>query len=132
MLAGFKNCLALLVCSLLLLAMRSPASNASFAGMDVWETENPDYSMLSKIVIDKDEKKLLAAEPCEDDDCNWGWTSLEDSPGGYIARYESEDVTYELFVREMSTEEIQLYITSTISPKSKVFLALDHMYRSQP
>ncbi|MEM6342754.1 MAG: hypothetical protein AAF927_02705 [Bacteroidota bacterium] len=112
--------------------MRSPATHSSFVGMDVWETENPDYSMLSRIVIDKNDQKLLAAEPCDEDDCNWGWTKLEDSPGGYIARYESEDVTYELFVREMSTEEIQLYITSTISAETKVFLALDRMYRSQP
>ncbi|MFK7920358.1 MAG: hypothetical protein AB8H47_00300 [Bacteroidia bacterium] len=129
MLAGFKNCLALFVCSLFCLAMRSPSNNSTYAGLDIWETENPDYSMLARIVIDKDEKKLLAAEPCEDDDCNWGWTSLVDSPGGYIARYTSEDVTYELFVREMNDQEIQLYITSTISQESKVFLALDRMYR---
>ena len=69
MLAGFKNCLALLVCSLLLLAMRSPASTVSFDGMDVWETENPDYSMLSRIVIDKDEEcgngtRIRKSEQC--------------------------------------------------------------------
>lgn len=132
MMAAWKNCLALFVCSLLCLAMRSPASNLAFTGMDVWETDNPDYAMLSRIVIDKENAQLLAAEPCEDEDCNWGWTQLVDSPGGYTARYTNESVTYELFVRVMNDEEIQLFISSTVPKETKIFLAQDRMYRSKP
>ena len=127
MTAALRNCLALFFICLLCVAMRSPSQ--SLKGLDVWESSNPEYSLVSQVVIDKNENKLLAVEPCEYEDCNWGWTDLTPITGGYLARYQNVGITYELYVREINPNEIQLFITSATPKDTRVLLALDHLHR---
>ena len=98
---------------------------------EVWKSEDPVYGILSRLMIDRGQARLSAFESCGPEECSWGWTQLEAKKDGYVATYHEGRMSYQLFVKEVEPDLIQLAITASMDDEAATMLSLAHFHREK-